>query len=338
MQFNWDNNIAVILNANARKVRQTIIDRMRRFVPESQLYISKTLEEGQVLIREIMQKRFTHLVCGGGDGTLVEIINQVRRSLHELGGTDADMPKLGFLKLGTGNGWAHLLGSDNGKRSLPRMADSHNWKVTRFNLLESDQRLFHFAGMGWDAAVLNDYCLFKEKFGHGPLKKLVTGLHGYLTSMIFKTIPEQFLTRERPQIRVINRSPEVYQMRLGQPPRRVPIGLGETLYEGPVSVFGGSTTPYYGFKLVAFPFARAKEGFMNFRVISSSLWEVLSHWHAVFTGKWQSVDFRDWLVKDVSIEVDRPLPMQIGGDPCGKRDRWDLSISDLSVQVFDLTA
>jgi len=43
-------------------------------------------------------------------------------------------------------------------------------------------------------------------------------------------------------------------------------------------------------------------------------------------------------VKDVSIEVDRPLPMQIGGDPCGMRDRWDLSISDLSVQVLDLTA
>lgn len=337
MQFSWDNNIAVILNANARRVRKNIITRVRRFVPESQLYISKTIEEGQELVRDIMQKRFTHLVCGGGDGTLVEIINQVRRSLHEMGGTDADMPKLGFLKLGTGNGWAQLLGSDNGKRSLPRMADSQNWKMTRFNLLESDQRLFHFAGMGWDAAVLNDYYLFKEKFGRGPFKKLFTGLHGYLTSMICKTIPEQFMARNRPQIRVVNRSPEVYEMRLNQPARRVPIGIGETLYEGPVGVFGGSTTPYYGFKMVAFPFARTKEGFMNFRVVRSSLFEVVSHWHSVFTGKWQSANFMDWLVKDVSIEVDRPLPIQIGGDPVGLRDRWDLSVSDVSVQVLDLT-
>jgi diacylglycerol kinase family enzyme len=77
---------------------------------------------------------------------------------------------------------------------------------------------------------------------------------------------------------------------------------------------------------------------MNFRVVTASVMECLSHWHAIWTGRYAAPTFIDYLVKDVSVEVDRPLPLQIGGDPAGTRQTWDLSVSDFSVQVLDLTA
>jgi diacylglycerol kinase family enzyme len=333
----WDREIAVILNANARKVSNRIVDSVKKFVPEAQLYVSKTMEEGQEYVREIVKRNYSHLVLGGGDGTLVEIINQLRKSLRDLGHGDAAMPKLGFLKLGTGNGWAGMLGVDNGKRTLPKIANPDDWRLTRFNLLESDDRLFHFAGMGWDASILNDFFLFRQKFGRGPLKRFFGGLQGYLASMIFKTIPEQLMERDRTRIRVINQDPEVFECKLDQPPRPLNIGVGETLYEGPANVFGGSTTPYYGFNLTAFPFARAKEGFMNFRVVSAGVIDLMMHCRKIFAGTYQPSTFKDFLAKRVTIEVDKPRPFQIGGDPCGLRDRLDLAVSDLSVQVLDLT-
>lgn len=337
MKNNWANEIAVILNANARRVSERIVKRMKYAVPESQLYISKTLEEGQQLIQEILRKKYTHVVMGGGDGTVVEIINQLRNSLREMGRGDSDMPKLGFLKLGTGNAWSRFLGSDNGKRSLPRMAQPDNWRISRFNLLETENRCAHFAGMGWDANVLADYYGLRETLKNNPLDRFMAGIVGYLTAMALKTIPRQ-MAGPAPLVRVINQSDEVYQMTHFRPPKRVKIGIGETLYEGPANVFGAATTPYYGFNMVAFPFARMKEGFMNFRLISAGLFEVVTNWHKIFTGRWSSPGLQDWLVKDVRIEIDRKLPVHVGGDLMGLRDAWDLSVSDLSVQVYDLYA
>jgi diacylglycerol kinase family enzyme len=156
--------------------------------------------------------------------------------------------------------------------------------------------------------------------------------------MLFKTIPEQLFTRDRPKIRVINQSAEVFEISLGQPPKRLPLKVGDTLYEGPANVFGGSTTPCYGYNLVAFPFARMREGFMNFRIVRAGVVELLANARKIFTGKYQADSFKDYLLTAASVEIDRPIPFQIGGDPAGKRDRWDLEVSDLSVHVLDLTA
>jgi diacylglycerol kinase family enzyme len=337
MKAQWANEVAVILNANAKRVSDKLVTGMRKFVPESQLYISKTLEEGQGLIREILQKNYTHVVLGGGDGTVVEIINQLRKSLAEMGGTDEDMPKLAFLRLGTGNAWSRFMGMDNGKKAMSRMASTDDWRISRFNLLETEKRCAHFAGMGWDANILADYFAIKERLGDSPFSRVFTGIQGYLASMSLRTIPQQMINAT-PNIRVINQSDEVFEMRHFRPPRLLNIAKGETLYEGPANVFGAATTPYYGYNMVAYPFALTKEGYMNFRVVSAGLWECVSNWHAIFTGGWQSPNLRDYLVQKVSIEVDRLLPVQVGGDLFGHRDKWDLSVSDLSVQVLDLNA
>jgi diacylglycerol kinase family enzyme len=332
----WDKNIAVILNANARKVTTKLVSRVKNFVPEAQLYVSKTIDEGQEYVRDIVRRGYSHVVLGGGDGTVVEILNQFRNSLREFGKNELHMPKLGFLKLGTGNAWAGMLGSDNGKNTLSRMAAHAKWRLRRFNLLEADQRLCHFSGMGWDATILNDYHSMRDRFGVGPLRKWFGGFGGYLTSIALKTIPAQIF-RKPPMIRVINRSAEVYACSGVDQARPLAIKPGDTLYEGPANVFGGSTTPYYGFGLAAYPFARVKEGFMNFRVVTASVFECVANSVKIFRGAYRSPRFIDFLAKDVTIESDRPMPLQIGGDVRGLRDRWDLSVADFSVQVLDLS-
>ena len=333
----WDKDIVVILNANARKVTNKIVGRVKNFVPEAQLYVSKTVEEGQEYVRDIVRRGYSHVVLGGGDGTVVEVLNQLRNSLREVGKTDLHMPKLGFLKLGTGNAWSGMLGSDNGKKTLARMATRAKWQLQRFNLLEADQRLCHFSGMGWDATILRDYHYMKGKFGIGPLKRVFAGFGGYIATLALKTIPEQLL-RKQPNIRVISRSGEVYACEGVDRARPLAIKAGETLYEGPASVFGGSVTPYYGFGLTAFPFARVKEGFMNFRVVTASVLECVLNSYRIFHGTYRAPSFIDFLAKDVTIVAEEPLPLQIGGDLRGLRDRWDLSVADFSVQVLDLSA
>ncbi|MDP8223596.1 MAG: diacylglycerol kinase family protein [Candidatus Lernaella stagnicola] len=337
MKTPWDSEIAVVLNANAKRVTERIVTRVKKFVPESQLYISKTIDEGQAFIQDILNKHYTHVVLGGGDGTVVEMINQLRNALRAMGRPDSQMPMLGFLKLGTGNAWSRFLGMDAGKRTLPRMARPENWRISRFNLLETENRCSHFAGMGWDANILADYYYLKEKFDGTPFARFLHGFAGYIAAIALRTVPQQLVT-PAPQIRVINQSDEVYEMAHFRPPRRLDLKIGDTLYEGPANVFGAGTTPYYGYNMVAYPFARMKEGFMNFRVVSSSVWEVLAHARSIFQGRFDSPNFKDYLLKRVSIEVDRPLPIQLGGDLFGNRDKWDLAVSDLSVEVFDFHA
>jgi len=334
----WGREIAVLLNENARKVSKQIIVNVRRFVPEAQLYISKSLDDAQDSIRDMMNRNFTHVVCGGGDGTVVETINMLRKALQENGGSDLDMPKLGFLKLGTGNAWSGLLGMDSGKNSLPKMGHSEKWRLQRFNLLESENRVFHFAGMGWDAAVLNDYYLFKNKFYDAApiMRKWMNSLIGYFASMFTKTIPEQLLHNETPRVRLIARTPEAYRISHGMPPMPIKIKPGETLYEGPANVLGAGTTTDYGFKLRAFPFAHTMENFMNFRIVKASLFECLTHMRSIWDGTWTSPNFIDMLVKNVTVESDRPMPFQIGGDAAGMRNRVDFSVADLTVQVLSL--
>lgn len=337
MQNLWGRDIAVLLNQNARKVTRKIVTNVQQFVPEAQLYISRSLDEGQELIRDIVQRDYTHLVCGGGDGTIVETINQLRNAFIEAGRSLSEMPKLGFLKLGTGNAWSAWLGADSGKRSLPRMAISDRWKLRRVNLVESENRLYHFAGMGWDAAILNDYVAMKQRLTNTPLARWMAGLSGYLISTFGKTAPEQIMRRDRPKVRVIAQSSEVYAVSAGNPPVPLHIRPGETLYEGPANAIGAATTPHYGYKLKAFPFARKMDDFMNFRIVKAGVMELIFNWHKIWQGTWKSPNLIDFLVRDVTIEADRPMPLQIGGDAAGERDTLRMTISPLAVNVLDLS-
>src|SRR5206468_3381189 len=82
-------------------------------------------------------------------------VAQLLNLLRSAGATP--FPTLGMFRLGTGNAWARVTGArefDDDARALPSLP--RPLPTRRFDLVEVDGTLCHFAGVGWDARVLND--------------------------------------------------------------------------------------------------------------------------------------------------------------------------------------
>jgi len=328
-------DFAVLLNDNARKVSSKVMRKVADIIPKTHLYYTRTVDEATVVLEDLVKKRVQTLFCGGGDGTLVHMLSNLKKIIDDLSHRDHiiyNPPKIVPLKLGTGNGMAGFLGIKKGLEPLWNYISAARARLTRFNLIEFEDKVCHFAGLGWDAAILNDYILFKQKFSMGLAKHWMNGLGGYLTSLFFKTVPEQVLRRNRPSLKVLTEGP-VYEISTNKPPKLIepPNGI---LYEGPCNVAGVATVPEYGFRLKAFPFARTKEGFMNLRIVKAGVLELLVNWRPIWMGKWESNNLKDYLAQKVEMVFDRPMPLQIGGDALGYMDRVNFAVSGFSVDVI----
>ena len=340
-------DLVLMLNQNARRVTTRVQRSFARVMPQIPTYSSRSLEEARAQLWEAMDQGYHRIVCGGGDGTIVQMLNMVREYVDDknaqLQQVSADVreqwdrvsfPKIGILKLGTGNGWAFDVRSRKPLEALRRMLEEVDLPTRRFHLLESEERVFHFSGLGYDAAVLNDYYLFKQRFGRGLLAPWFKGIGGYLTALLLKSAPENLL-QPPPIMRVVNGDSPVYAVDAEGTPHELPVGPGDTVYEGPVTVTGAGTTTSYGYGFRAFPFAAAREGFFNFRIVSARVLECLAHAPSIFRGTYRAPSFQDFLARDLTLEFDRPMPYQIGGDSQGYRERLDYKVSDLAVDVYD---
>jgi len=344
-------DMVVLLNENARRVTARVMQSLQQLIPYVPFYSARTMEEGRRQVREALDRGCKRLICGGGDGTMDHVFNQVREYVDEQNAKfqalSAEMrqkfdkftwPKIGILKLGTGNGLAGVVGSKKPSAALLRLKEDENLPTTSIHLVEGDDRIFHFAGMGYDAAVLNDYYLFKQRFGQGILAPWFKTLAGYLTSMIFKTIPENIIRRDKPVLRVTSGEGGVFSVSRSKGLNLLTDEPGRVIYEGPANIVGAATTPNYGYGLRAFPYAFTKKGFFNFRIITSGVVELVTHAKSIWTGAYESPTFIDFLAKDVHVEFDRPMPFQIGGDPQGYRENVHFSITDFCVDVFNFSA
>jgi diacylglycerol kinase family enzyme len=353
------NDMVVLLNENAKRVTKRVKESLSQVMPSMQLFYSRTLDEAKQQVRQAMDMGAKRIVCGGGDGTIVHTLNQIKeyideqnaRFQHYLDQTNAQIqtigtqvrerfdkiewPKIGLVKLGTGNGWSGFIGSKKPVAEIMTLSENKDHPTTSFHLVEGENRVFHFSGLGYDAAVLNDYYIFKNRFDRGILKPWFKTILGYLTSMTFKTIPEQFFRRDVPQVRVVNRSGDIFAVSHSQGLRQVASKAGEVIYEGPCNIIGAATTPEYGYGLRAFPFALMKTGFFNFRIVTASVLELVTHAPAIFRGHYESPTFIDFLAQNVHLEFDREMPFQIGGDPQGFRKEVDYRISDICVDVYN---
>jgi len=280
----------------------------------------------------------------------VQIINQIKMYMDEKNAQIRDLsgqvkdkiqtgeyPKLGILKLGTGNGWASVVGSKKPKKMLREMISKREYRLTRFNLVESEQQVFPFAGLGWDAMVLNDYLKMKQRFGKGAFKAYWNHLAGYITTLMVKSLPSELMRKQRPQVRVVNNSPRIFSVSHSSGIREMNIPSGQTLYEGPCNAAGAATTPNYGYHIKVYPFARRMPEYMNLRVIHSGALELVRNAKGVWMGTYESEGIQDFLARDVTLEFSEPMPFQIGGDACGYRERVRFRVSDFSVEVIDMS-
>src|SRR5262245_1465865 len=64
--------VAVVLNANARKVDDETLAWVRAVVPHDDLFLSQSLEDLGPICDMLVARRYDAVLWGGGDGTFVQ--------------------------------------------------------------------------------------------------------------------------------------------------------------------------------------------------------------------------------------------------------------------------
>ncbi|MGE5049871.1 MAG: diacylglycerol/lipid kinase family protein [Deltaproteobacteria bacterium] len=327
--------LAALLNGRARKVTPAVVRALRHALPGSTILVSGDFDQARRHVRQLIEERPGIVLSGGGDGAAMRLLNFWR---EEGGG---ELPILGVLRLGTGNGWARVVGAPEFFAHVRKLSPlrASMPPVQEFTLVEVEDHLCHFAGVGWDARILNDYQRNLDKrssqlVGSRLASWLHKGFRGYLYSIARITIPEEWvrLTREG-QARVVveNLGPEVFGLRGGEP---VALPGATQLHEGPISVGAASTVPEWGYGLRAFPHARLKPGFINVRIYEGHVVDAVLNAPKLWRGM-EVAGMHDWFATAVRMRFSRPMPFQIGGDAMGERSEIVLRAARETVRVVD---
>lgn len=309
--------IAVLLNANARLVTDKVKRSLERIVPRAHLFLSHTKEEAIDYVKHIIDNKYKTIFSGGGDGSFVHLVNMARDYLKKkrLGTTEPELPQFGILKLGTGNGLSSFVGSSGGTRLLEKSLASENLATINLPLIEQNNRIFHFAGSGFDARLLGDYYAFMNTLKTPATRKNFSGLVGYFVAGLGKTVPESILKPDRGEVKIeVERASENYfvEHRDGED-RPVPIE-NEVIYSGPSTAVAVATEPYYGYNVRAFPFANMRAGFMNLRVLLAKPVSLVANMRDYWNGSYRGPGVKDYLVKKVKVTYEKATPFQVGGD------------------------
>ncbi len=328
-------SIAALLTGRARKVTPAVVRALEDALPHSTVLVSDDLDQARRHVRRLIEERPQVILSGGGDGAAVRLLNLWR---EEGGGA---FPTLGILRLGTGNGWAHAVGAPGFfdlARTLPKLAGKP-LPVQEFMLIEVENHLCHFAGVGWDARILNDYQRNLDKrssqlLGSRFASWLHKGRRGYFYSVARITIPQEWMRMQREgqaQVVLENMGPQVFRMADGAPSM---LPGATTLHEGPVSVAAASTVPEWGYGLRAFPYALHKPGLLNVRIYDGHVLDAVVNAVKLWRGE-QVAGLHDWFASAVRMRFSRPMPFQIAGDAMGERTEIVLRAAPESVHVID---
>ena len=98
--------VAVLLNAHARRVTPKVVSALGRAVASEDLFLSRSELDARRIIQAVLERGYETVFLGGGDGTFVGFTNELMNQLRRPRFSGAKMPRLGVLKLGTGNGLA----------------------------------------------------------------------------------------------------------------------------------------------------------------------------------------------------------------------------------------
>lgn len=334
--------VAVLLNANARKVGKRIVKALSHVVPEGDLYLSRSELDARRIAQQVVDRGYTTVFMGGGDGTVTCFINEIltqvalRRQHHP-----TPTPRFGVLKLGTGNSVASLV------KASPTRGDGFVDDVLRaragevpgyrtIDMLLVDGKRAPFAGLGMDGKLLNDYNWVKENFGKGAFGKLMTGPGGYLASVALKTVPYYMTQSTEVECEVINGPATAYRMGSDGTPVET-FAPHATLYKGPLMMACAGTVPFYGFELCMFPFAGKRRGMMNLRVGTAPAAKILANLGKLWNGTWRPDGLHDFLTRDATIKFSREMPFQVAGDAEGYRNEVRFQIAPEPIDVVDFT-
>ncbi|MBS2024435.1 MAG: hypothetical protein JST92_18705 [Deltaproteobacteria bacterium] len=348
--------VAVLLNANAKNVSEGLRRELEQLLPPEDVYFSRSFQDAREIARMVVDKSYGTVLTGGGDGTFVGFVNAITEEAKNrnangftnhggaalrLAPAPARLPKFGVLKLGTGNSLANL--SNASSRRLGVVEDvlrarSGEAQVARpLHLLSHEGKRAPFAGMGIDAAVLNDYVRTKEQLG-GKLKFAGIGGMGYFWAVVGKTIPTVLAQRKAPNVEVVNLGAPVLQIGPDGRPVGRPIERGEILYRGPCRMAAAGTVPCYGFNFRIFPHALRTPGRFQLRLTAMSVSQILARLPTIWRGGTPPGYLIDFECEKVQVKFDREMPLQVGGDAEGYRREVTLSMAAESYELVDFKA
>ncbi len=151
-----ESRVAVLLNANAKRVGSRVKRAFSEIVPKDDLFFSQSLEEAETHARTIIARRYETVLSGGGDGTLTNTMNMLLRASESMGGrTQARhaLPDIGILRLGTGNGLACMTGAGRPVDDVMRALSGSERVAHPLRLIQDPRTgwVFPFCSMGYDA-------------------------------------------------------------------------------------------------------------------------------------------------------------------------------------------
>jgi diacylglycerol kinase family enzyme len=331
-----DSNLAVVLNGRAKSVNDTVVDLMQRLVPAGDLYVSRSMNDARRIVRTIVDRRYRTVLTGGGDGTFATFATHLETHL-DAEDIENYLPRLGMLKLGTGNALASTFGAAQPdrriiERDLDYAANGARTRPMRF--IDVEGKVAPFAGIGLDALILNSYRIVLEHTSNTPAFQATEGLAGYALAIAGISLP-QYLTEKPPDAVILNEGGPAW--RVGPDGKRVgPMILrGEVIYRGPVRLAASSKLPYYGFDFRLFPFAMLRDDRFHLRVSDAPAQEILANLPAVWKGQYFSRTVHDFLAERVSIHLSAPHPFQIGGDGEGYRSYINMNLRQRPYELID---
>lgn len=304
-------DVAVILNANAGRARRSLIRTIRKACPEALVFWTRSLDEAQDALESALESEVTTLFGGGGDGTIIDLAN---RLLHF-----ETAPRLGILRLGTGNALASWVGARSVAADLKAWSRGDAFCELPLRMCEAEGESFPFAGLGWDAAILNDYRWVKERLRGTPLESKSQHLAFYFASAFGRTVPRIATEREAPLATIEVLDGEAWPIDRFGTAKGSKLQAGEVLYRGAAFMTAFGTTPFYGYNLRMLPHATTLASHFHLRVSSMDLATSVNELPRIWTGDLEHERLFDCLASAVKISYDRPVPYQVGGEARGLR-------------------
>lgn len=330
--------IAVVVNGNAKNVTAEVISTLDQILLGGDLFVSRSLGEADEIAKVLVSRGYGTVLTGGGDGTFSVMVTKVYAQAELQG---APLPRFGFLKLGTGNALAHVVGASGSGRGelaadIRRLREDAGSREV--GLVEVDGELAPFCGFGVDAVVLQDYEHLKKRLNGTPFESLGLGPVGYAVSSLTRSLPKM-VTRRPAHCRIINRGDVCF--RVGPkgivPGRSVP--HGEVVFEGPARLVGVATIPYYGYGLRAFPYAEDRADRMHLRISNLSVPSFVRHFRGIWRGEFQNDEqITDYLVQRIEIRMEPPTPFQMGGDFRCETSEKTVALAPRRIRLVDFYA
>ena len=313
-------NYAVLLNSRAKRWTGELHEQVRRWVPASDLFLTDDFRQAEQTVDRICQAGYDAIFTGGGDGTVMYLINAIEERIESGMIERENAPPVGVLRMGTGNALASYVGCGEIIEDLRALKAGAPIIVYQLHLLESMGIRCPFAGFGWDADILNDYDELKSTVRSTALEQYVTGLGGYALSIAAKSIPRA--ARAAPiQVCLRARAAGAQELdRFGHVAKE--FEPGEIFFEGPAHVVGASAIPNWGFNIHMFPYANRKNDEFEIRVFTGSVGSILRNLPSWWKGSLPSENYRDFVASDVEVELrSGPMAYHVAGDPKGREDR-----------------